>query len=64
MVRRLALDQKIPGSSPGSPAMWRVRLVVRTQDSHSCNTGSTPVHAAKLLEGILAIIVIVGGKNF
>jgi hypothetical protein len=36
------------GSNPVSYTEWSVRLMARTQDFHSCNTGSTPVQITAL----------------
>ena len=45
--KKALTEKKISIQSTRSFRSWRHRLVVRTQDSHSCNRGSIPLGAAK-----------------
>lgn len=54
-------EQKIPGSSPGSPAKWRYRLAVRTSGSQPGNRGSIPLSATKIMQHSLLYLVITAG---
>lgn len=42
------LEKPVPFKELHSLCFWRYRLVVRTQDFHSCNRGSIPRSATNL----------------
>lgn len=49
-------NEEAAGSNPVSYTKWFVRLMVRTQDFHSCNMGSIPIQTAYgslMLPGII-----------
>lgn len=54
MVAQLAVNQCVPGSSPGRGAISGISEVVITTDCLSVITGSNPVFLAKLLLRLMA----------